>query len=125
MSSSLEGIDISGLQLTEAWDIGIDSVSEVASAGNKIVYERDRNYQDLLLVGGDSWGSLKQSILNQLKVIASVKGGVYTLMYEGTSYQVRFKTEDQPVIDSQTIGNPVVTTDETYHNNIVLKLMEV
>ena len=123
MSSSLGGIDISGLQLTEAWDIGIDSVSEVASAGNKIVYERDRSYTDMLLIGGDNWGSLKQGIISQLKVIASVKGGVYTLMYEGTSYQVRFKTEDQPVIDSQTIGNPVVTTDATYHNNIVLKLM--
>jgi len=125
MSSSLEGIDISGLQLTELWDIGIDSVSEVASAGNKIIYERDRSYVDMLLVGADSWGFLKQGILNQLKSLASIKGGVYTLSYEGTDYSVRFKTEEQPVIDSQTIGNPVVTTDGTYHNNIILKLMEV
>lgn len=124
MSSSLDSVDISGLQLVEDWDSKIRSVSETASAGNLIVYEQDKNYRDLTLMGGDNWGILKQGILRKLRDLSSTKGATYVLNYEGTSYTVRFKTEEIP-IESETVGNPVSTNDETYHNNIILRLMEV
>lgn len=125
MAVTLEGIDITGLVLTEDFGSNIQGVVQTANDGSLIVYEQEISFNDKTLMGGDDWGWLSYTILNQLKALANVIGATYTLDYDGTVYIVRFKSEDIPVISGDKLINRSNTDNEDFYNNIMIKLMEV
>lgn len=125
MGVFIDSIDVTGLVIEDLFDTGINSVSEESSAGSLIVYERQRTYTEIDLVGGPDWGWLSLSVLRSLQALASVIGATYTLNYEGTEITVRFRTEDFPVIQAEKLIDRSNQADSDLYNNITIKLTGV
>jgi len=126
MSILLGVINLTGLVKQEEFYIPINTVIDTANDGSLIIYEKEIKYSPVTLIGGSTWGGLTLSVLNAVKVLASVVGGTYTLTYAGVTSTVRFRMEDIPVISADPIANNRSDKlDTDYYNNIEIKLMEV
>lgn len=126
MAITLGGISLSDDLILED-DIGdpqIDAVMETSDWGTPIVYEKERSFRHLDLIGDSDRGWTARSTLVNLKALVTV-GAEYTLSYEGTEYTVRFRTEELPVIEATPIIKRPNVADGDWYNNIRIKLMEV
>lgn len=125
MGVFLDSIEITGLIIEEDFDTGISAISEEAQDGSIIIYEGNKLYRNIILIGGSDWGWLDKQTIQSVHSSAKIKGVTHTLDYDGDIFTVRFKTEDIPVID----GNPVIKRSNQqntdWYNNITIKLMEV
>ncbi len=98
---------------------------EMSIGGVPIIHEQDFIGKSITLVGSADSGWMPFSDLQNLITIAAVKGASYSLAYESTTFTVRFRHEDSPVIEADAIiprPNHVATD---WFNNILIKLMEV
>ena len=120
--NTLNGIDIGDLVLEKSWSPAIDTVIDYASDGSIITYEKDRLWKNCSLYGGENWGWLSLTTLQQLSTFASQKGGTFSLIYNGDTHIIRFRTEEQDVIKASPINSHNPLSD---YNNIEIKLMEV
>lgn len=125
MSVTLGGVDVTGLVLNSNFDLGINSVAEPALDGSIIIYEQDKLYSEVSLVGGVDWGWLTKGTLEELRVNAMVKGAVYVLNYEGVDFTVRYMTESIPVISAEPLINRSNIEDSDYYNNVTIQLMKL
>ena len=121
----LDSIDITGLVIDEDFDVGISAVSEEAQDGSIIVYESDKLYRDITLIGGLYWGWLSKQTIQSVHSSAKTKGAIHTLDYDGDIFTVRFRTEDIPVINGEPIIKRSNQENTDWYNNITIKLMEV
>jgi hypothetical protein len=125
MSVLIDSIDITGLVNSDLFPTGLDTVSEVSSEGSLIVYEKQISYSQIDLVGGSDWGWLSLSVLQSLQNLAKISGAIYTLNYEGDLIDVRFRTEDPPVISADKLINRSNQDGTDWYNNITIKLIGV
>jgi len=125
MSITLEGIDITGLVIESEFLTNVTGVSQIANDGSLIVYEETVKFKELIFVGGSDWGWLDRTTMKALHALADVIGAYYELNYEGTVYNVRFMSEDSPVIFGDSLIKRSNAADTDYYNNIVLKLMQI
>lgn len=123
---TLEGIDIGDLVLAD--EFGFSPVQAQVSptiGGGLVIWEKPRSGRPLDLVGGSDFGWLQRSVLLQVKVLAAVANATYTLIFNGSTYRVRFRHEDGAAVS----GTPLVPrpnhADGDYYNNVTIKLMEV
>lgn len=119
----LEGINLPDLEFQDRFTYsGIESRVSFSLGGNPIVWEQVKPAgRPIILRGGDNWGALKRSVLEQLQALASVVGATYTLEYYGTPYDVRFMNEQGNPVEASPVGHH----ESGWFNNIVIKLMEV
>ncbi len=64
--NTFNGINIGDLVLEKSWSPKIDTVVDYASDGSVITYEKDRLWEKYILRGGESWGWLSSTVLQQL-----------------------------------------------------------
>lgn len=89
-----------------------------------LIFEQDAGPLAFDLVGGENIGTLTGSIVIALLALAGAIGGVYDLTYDGIVIPVRFRTWEQPVVDSDPLGDREKITDSDIFRNIRIKLME-
>lgn len=104
---------------------GVRSVVKYSLGGAPIVWEQELQAKPMDLVGGGDFAWIKRSVLLQLYSIANVPGSIYSLDYNGTTYQVRFRNEEPPVITAQPIVGRVNSDGEDYYCNLIVKLLEL
>lgn len=123
---SLEGITLPDLVWSGINTAPVKAVTESALDGTPIIWEQSANGGLLIdLVGGDDNGWITKATLLNLWTLASTARAVYTLVYEGDTYTVRFRNEDHPAIEvDPVIGRPNPDGADNY-NNVWIKLMEV
>ena len=103
----------------------VQSVVNYSLGGTAIVWEQPTQAKPLDLVGGSDFAWVKRSTLEALYNIAKQSGSVYSLNYNGTIYQVRFRNEDPPVIKATPIVGRVEQGLEDYYSDLVIKLLEL
>lgn len=102
----------------------ISKVNETLT-GRKVVWERQREGRLITLSGTADQAWIERSDLITLYNMASVPEANYSLNFEGTLYTVRFRNEEQPVIEATPlVGRPNHETGD-YYNNLLIKLAEV
>lgn len=77
------------------------------------------------LVGGDDTGWLTLAELSTLLAMANVPGAVYDMTYHDLEIKVRFRNEEQPVIENTPVIGIVDQAETDYFNNIRIKLMRM
>lgn len=103
----------------------IEADVEMSIGGVPIIHEQDFIGRPITLVGEDGFGWIEFSDLQNLIILASTKGASYTLTYESTTFTVRFRHEDSPVIEAEAlIPRPNHVAADLF-KNVVIKLMEV
>lgn len=124
MSITLGGIALPDLVFREdfGWT-GVEGTMERTLRGRPVVFEISVSGRAVDLVGEENTGWVARSTLESLVALASVPGMTYTLSYEGTSYTVRFRSEDAPPIEASPLVARPNPDDEDWYNNVVLKLM--
>lgn len=118
-------IDLTGLVIEDYFSLDIDSEIETADDGTLILYEKEIKYKEIDLIGGADWGWLTLSTLRSLQELGKVIGSTYELFYEGEVFNVRFRTEDIPVIYGEKLIKRSNQNTTDYYNNVFIKLMEV
>lgn len=124
--NSLEGIDIEDLVIDKEFESSSvrSQVAESIGCG-LIIWEKTRSGKSIDLVGGADFGWLMRSTLTSMQLLADVPGATYTLLYAGSSRNVRFRKEDGAPISATPIV-PRPNPEETdLYRNITIKLMEV
>jgi hypothetical protein len=123
---ALEGITLPDLIRSVTGAAPVKAVTETAMDGTPIIWEQSSVGGTLIdLLGGNDSGWIDKSTLDSLWALASVARAVYSLVYEGTTYTVRFRHENHPVIEADpVVGRPNPEGTDNY-NNVWLKLMEV
>lgn len=121
--NSLGGIDIGDLILVRPLNPPQQVTTKTACDGSLIAYEKDLLYSPLSLVGGDNWGLLTSSQIDTFTNMASVKGGIYELIYDSVYYTVRFMKEDSAI--SAEMINPHLIKNKIKYKNVTIKLMEI
>jgi hypothetical protein len=126
MAISLGGVTLSDDLIIED-DLGdpqIDAVVDTSDWGTPIVYEKERSFRALDLIGDSDRAWMSRSTLVSLKALVTV-GAEYELSCEGDTYTVRFRTEELPVIEATPIIKRPNMDASDWYNNIRIKLMEV
>lgn len=118
--NSLNGIDLGDLVLHKQLNPNISMVVEISDNGREIIYAKDQKFRKLLLYGGDNWGLISNSVMEQLQELGEVFMEIYELIYQGTSYMVRFRNEEESI--KGTPFNPHIPTSD--FNNVEILLME-
>jgi hypothetical protein len=103
---------------------GVEGQMVRSRDGTPIVWEQLSGLRDIDLAGGGSAGTLTGAVLKALNDLASVPGGIYTLIHNGVEHTVRFRTWDQPVIEAAPIAPREDMNESDIYNNIVIKLQE-
>jgi len=126
MAILLESIDISGLIKDAQLDwSGVRAVVETSLDGTPLIWEDTIAGKPVDFFGGEDWGWLDRTTLESLLALATVPGASYTLDEEGAETQVRFRSEDPPVVSGEpNIGRDVQDPFDSY-KNVRIKLMEI
>ena len=135
----LNGIELPHLVMEPDIFITIAATVDRTIQGKVLVTEQIIQGQIFDLVGGDNWGWMNRTTMLELIDILNVVNQTYTLDYNSTQYNVRFRYEDGAPIEATPIlgrpnldstitddeGNTVVTPDDYWYNNIRIKLMKL
>lgn len=103
----------------------VDAKVDYSLGGTPIVWEQEVVAAPLDLVGGDDFAWIKRSTLQALYNIAKVPRSVYSLDYNGMLYRVRFRHEDQPVIEARPLVGRTTQDGEDYYNHLIIRLLEL
>jgi len=126
MSITLGGISLPDLTKDgEFSQQQVRAVVEFSLGGTPNIWEDLKYGKSIDLIGTSDTGWIDRQTLLDLQALVGVPLVSYSLDYEGELKTVRFRHEDQPVIEADPIiPRPNhVTTD--YYNNVRIKLMEV
>ena len=99
------------------------SVSETVGGGVVIQESSILSGKAIDLVGDESSCFMTKSDIDYLTSKASIPGASYVLSYLGTLYTVRFRNEDQPVIDAVPVIDAPDLNSNDYYHSITIKLM--
>ena len=126
MAITLGGITLPDVIIdNEFGDSLVDSIVEPTLGGTLLVWEQTREYRNIDLVGRNDSAWISRLDLQSLYTISKVLNASYTLTYEGTNYNVRFRHKSQPVLTATPIIERPNATNTDWYNNLVIKLMEV
>lgn len=126
MAISLDSVSLPDLLMDNefGWN-GVQAVVEMSLGGRPIVWEGSASGKEIDLVGGSDWGWMDRTTLLALQALASVPQATYTLSYEGASYTVRFRHEDNPTIEAEPIIPRPNPSGTDWFRNVTIRLMEV
>ena len=93
--------------------------------GKPMIFERELGGKIITLVGTRQTGWIDRSTLKQLQQLSNAIRTTYTLIFESDIYNVRFRHEARPVIQSSPIIPRPNHSDNDLYSNLVIKLMEV
>lgn len=114
---TLGGISLSNdmyLEPVHGWT-GVAASVERSLGGNLIIWESEvEGGESFDLVCLENMGWIPYSVLLQIKVLASVVGASYTLVYRTETFTVRFRNEDSPVLEMTPIIPRKELTDDSY-----------
>jgi len=125
--NSLAGIDLEDLSWPEELSpYGLEAEVDVTLSGRPVVWERPRQGgRPIDLTGGPNTAWLPRQALLALRGLADTPGGVFDLVWDGATHRVRFRNEDAPAIEAESVRpGPGIPTAMKYRN-ITIKLMEV
>lgn len=122
----LNGIELpSELQWNEKEGYtGIEGSTEMTLDGTLVIWEDDIGNQTIDLVSTKNTAWLTYAQVRALKELAKIKGAVYTLEYNNEVLNVRFRSEDNPVLEVAPLIPRSNTADSDYFYGTI-KLMEV
>ena len=123
MEIYLEGVKLPELEFVELpTHTGVAAKVEKTLDGVPIIWEQQEYGRPITLKGGQNTGMMTQETLDKIVSMASAVGSeaIYTLQYDGKSYDVRFRHEDGAV-EADHIGSHL----SSYYNNVTIKLQEV
>lgn len=123
---TLEGIDLEDLVIDKEFDFSpVQAQVSPTIGGGLVVWEKTRSGRTIDLVGGSDFAWLTRAKLKQVEALAAVPNATYTLVFNGSTYRVRFRHEDgSPVSATPLVPRPN-HEDTDYYNNVTIKLMEV
>lgn len=125
---TIDGMDIPDLRLENRYNYSpVRAVVAQALAGNPIIFEDAAGYagRPCDLTGTDGSGWITRQELENLIALAAVPNASYTMIYSGETMTVRFRNEDQPVIEAEPVL-PVTDDDDTdWFNNVRVKFMRL
>ena len=148
MSISLGGITLPDLTPDHDYligDSGIKSEFVESRGSTPLIWEQERFFKLLDLVGGERTGWVEYSVLTALMELAKGQldsNAFYNLTYD-VSYQmrgsdgtlvdaslsktlkVRFRNWDQPVIEATPLVDVLIPISTTLYNNVRIKLVEI
>lgn len=127
MPNTLGGITIpEDLVISEArtWT-GIQAVVDRAVDGSPLVYEALQGGKPITLVGTPNSAIITKSTYDQILSLASTPGNTVSLVFEGTTYTVRFRNEEPPTINATPFVERPNQADADYYHSVIIKLMEV
>lgn len=124
-------ITLGGIELPDVWfdselefgEPGIDARFEVSRNGTPLIWEQSVGFRNADLIGGADTAWISYGTLKQIRALARVAGGEYTLFFEGENYQVRFRNWDAPVISADPLVPRPNHEDTDYFRNIRIKLI--
>ncbi len=126
MSITLGGVSLPDLVIADEFSQQhVRGVVEFSLGGTPNIWEDQQFGPDLDLVGSNDVGWIDRETLTDLQALARVPLVSYTLDYEGVIKTVRFRHEDQPVLQANAIIPRPNHVDGDYYNNVRIKLMEV
>ena len=103
---------------------GVTATVETSLAGNPIIWESEVSGRAIDLKGGKDTAWITRGTLRELVQLAAVPGAVMILDYEGTPRRVRFRFEEQPVVNAvPLVGRPNHVDGDFYHS-LYIKLRE-
>lgn len=127
MPNTLGGITIpEDLVISEArtWT-GIQAVVDRAVDGSPLVYEAAQGGMPITLIGTPNSAIITKSTYDQILSLASTPGNTVSLVFEGTTYTVRFRNEEPPTINATPFVERPNQADADYYHSVIIKLMEV
>lgn len=121
-----DGMDLGyGLWIENELGIAdVDARMDLSRDNTPLIWEQASSYRPFDLIGGSNRGVLTRSQLDAIKAKAAVPGATYTMVYNGESRTVRFRTWDPPVIEAEPLGPRERIKDSDIYTNIRIKLME-
>jgi len=125
---TIGGVDIPDLRLESRHTHSpVRSVVAQSLAGNPIIFEDQPGLagKPCDLVGTDAAGWITQEELQAMMAMAAIPNAIYTMVYAGISLSVRFRNEDQPVIEAEPVQPVVDDDDPDWYNNVRIKLMRL
>lgn len=126
MAITLDGIDLPDLVIeNEFQETKVKAVVAESLGGKAIIWETSRSMRSIDLIGGVDFGAIERSVLVSLRALADVVGASYTLVYESSTYTVRFRNEEAGAIDASPINPRPNHADTDWYNNVKIKLMVV
>jgi hypothetical protein len=102
---------------------GVESVVDMSVGGVPIIWESEKTGQPMDLVGGEKFGWLLRGVLKDVHALACVPRATYTLILGGESMTVRFRHEDEPVIEAEPMQPTPDVEDTDRYKNVRIKLM--
>ena len=113
------------LRYEELGDSSVRADVRMSLGGAPIVFEQavGGKYMDLVGTSDQAW--IARDTLIALRAIARVPYATYTLTYESDVYTVRFRHEDQPVIEAEALVDRPNHEGDDWYTNVRIKLMEI
>lgn len=104
---------------------GVDTRTEKTLSGRSIVWEQASQGQMITLEGGMDFAWILKSALDSLKIMSDIPNARYELIYEGETFNVRFRNEERPAVSATPINPRPNQASTDLYNNVLIKLMEV
>lgn len=126
MAISLGGVTLPDLVMDTNFrfgDSGLISRMNESRGGVPLIFEQQRGYKNLDLVGDADAGWATYETLLGVQALAAVPEASYTLSYEGTDYTVKFRNWDTPVIDADPLVPRPNPENSDWYNNVIIKLI--
>jgi len=126
MAIILDTINLPDLVIdSELGNSSVDADVLLSLGGKPMVFERlvGGKYIDLVGFSDQAW--IDRQTLVSLRALAAVPYSTYVLTYEGVTKTVRFRNEEQPVIEASPLLPRPNQAGTDWYNNVRIKLMEI
>ena len=123
MTIRLNTIELPEFLLTPEFRSGVQASVTRTVGGGIIVQEKSISGIEADLSGDETGPFLTKADLNALKLLSAMPNAVYSLIYISDTYSVRFRNEDQPVIEAVPIFSAPDSYSTDYYHSIRIKLM--
>jgi len=126
MAITLDSITLPDvLRYEEFGDSSVRADVRMSLGGAPIVFEQAVGGKYIDLVGTADQAFITRSVLMSLRALARIPYAEYTLTYESDVYTVRFRSEEQPVIEAEALVDRPNHDSTDWYNNVRIKLMEI
>jgi len=102
---------------------GVHNVSKRALNRQNHIYEQAEPDQPINIVGSERRGVLTRSQIESIKALSVAPLAQYTLSYNGTERNFRFRNEDPPSVYADRIETRTFPNDEDHFNNVIIKIV--
>jgi len=124
----LGGIELAGLMISEPWEFsGVRSVVEISVGGYPNIWDGEvSGWVFSVFSPSQNHGVLKKSVIDAVYELSSHADATYLFdNNRGEVFDVRFAHHEGQVISATPVGNVISPDENTYYNNINIKLMRM